>query len=461
VVGEIIKVKNHPNADKLKVVDTKISSGKTVEIVCGGINLKDGIKVTVALPGAKILWHGEGDLVELKKTKIRGVESFGMICASSEIGLDKQFPAKDEREIMDISFVDDRAGTAIKKALGLDDVVFQVENKSITHRPDLWNHYGMARELSILYKKPLKKLQLPKLLPGKNKKLKVKIKDTKICHRYMGVIIDGIQIQPSPEWMQKRLRTCGIRSINNLVDITNYVMLELGQPMHVFDADKINGDILVRKARSGEKILALDGIEYTLDNEDPIIADKNGPIAMAGIMGGEKSGVATNTKTVIFEAANFDPTTIRRSSIRHALRSEGSSRHEKSLDPTNIENALYRAVQLALELCPKAKISSNIADEKNFKLNQGPIQISHEFIEKKIGIEIKPETATSILKNLGFEMKGSSKKLSVTVPTWRATKDVSIAEDLVEEVARIYGYENIPALMPKTVLPRILMMKIF
>ncbi|MBT4121300.1 MAG: phenylalanine--tRNA ligase subunit beta [Candidatus Magasanikbacteria bacterium] len=455
VVGIVKKVEKHPDADKLQLC--RVYDGtEDWQVVCGGSNVVKNMKVALGRIGAKVKWHGEGDLIELTKAKIRGVESFGMICASSEIGLGDMFPLEGEKEILDLSSIEAKAGTTIAKALELDDVVYDIDNKSMTHRPDLWGHYGMSREVAALYNKKLVSYNPPAIKPGKEFKIKVDIKDTKLCPRYMAVAIDGIKVEPSPDWLQKKLLAVGLNPINNIVDITNYILFDLGQPMHAFDAAHLKGkknkekgvNILARRAEVGEKFVTLDEKEHDLTNEDLVIATEEKAVALAGVMGGLNSEIKNDTTTIVFESANFDALNTRRTATRLGIRTDSSSRFEKSLDANNCELALKRAVELTLELCPNAKVVSSVADESNFSLNQGPIELSLEFINKKIGVELEKKQVVKILESLGFDVKDKKDILFVTVPTWRATKDISIAEDLVEEVARIYGYGNIETVLP-------------
>ncbi|MBI5732211.1 MAG: phenylalanine--tRNA ligase subunit beta [Candidatus Magasanikbacteria bacterium] len=452
VVGEVKKVAKHPQTDKLKVC--AVDGGqKKYQVVCGGSNVKEGMKVALARVGAKIRWHGEGGLVELKSASIRGVESEGMICAASEIGLAEKFPLRNEREILDLSFLKVKPGALLAEALSLDDAVFEIENKSMSNRPDLWGHYGLARELAVLYRKELKKYDPPAFKTGKLLKLKVKVEDDKLCPRYMAVALTGVKVTESPAWLKEKLLAGGLRPINNIVDITNYVMLDLGQPMHAFDAEKLSGaagrkTIIVRRAQAGERLRALDDKEYLLTEEMLVIADEKRPLALAGVIGGAESAVGKTTQTVIFESANFDSLAARRTALKLGTRTESSARFEKSLDPHWCELALKRAVELTIQFCPTAKVASRVADEKRFYLKGGHLETTFEFLRKKIGTEIESREIISILEYLGFGVKTKKESLSVTVPSWRATKDVSLPEDLVEEAARIYGYGNLKTCLP-------------
>ena len=467
VVGKILQLEPHPNADKLKLATVDIGKEK-LKVVCGGSNLYEGMLVAFAKVGAKIKWHGQGELVELQAAEIRGVRSTGMICAASEIGLADLFPAKDDHEVIDLipsvspSYKGGEKilGRPLAEALGLDDVVYEIDNKSITNRPDLWGHYGIARELATLMATNLKRIATNKFKFSNKFKIKVKVEDKKLCPRYMAVAVDGVEIKSSPAWMQKRLIACGMRPINNIVDITNYVMLELGQPTHAFDAQKLGNIIIVRRAKQNEKITTLDGQERKLDEEMLLITDGKNPVAIAGVMGGGNSEIDNNTKSIVIESANFNPISIRQTSQKLGLRSEASMRFEKSLDQNLCELAIQRIVNLIKESCPQAKAASNLADVKNFKLNQGPIKLDLAWLNKKIGVEVPRTKVVKILQNLGFKtsplapllgkergIRGEA--LHVKVPTWRATKDISLPEDLAEEVARIYGYDNIKLTMPQ------------
>ena len=438
VVGEILDIKKHPNADKLSVAQVNVGEDKPRQIIFGQmVKMEVGFKVPVALaptvlPGNK----------EIKKSKLRGELSEGMLCLDQEMGL--------LDEGVSIQFFDKsvKNGTPIIEALKLNDAIFDIDNKSMTHRPDLWGHYGLSREVAALYNKELTDYNPSEIKTGKDK-LKVKIEDKTLCPRYMAVAVEGVKVESSPDWLQKNLIAIGLRPINNIVDITNYVMHELGQPMHAFDSTTLESNlIIVRRAEDGESFVALDDSEHKLDNRDLVIADEKKSIALAGIMGGKNTEISENTKTVIFESANFEPANIRRTANRLGLRTDSSSRFEKSLDPNNCELALRKAVKLTLKLCPNAKVSTNLVDESNFSLQTGPIELDWEFLWKKIGVELEKKQVIKILVSLGFELKEKKQGLSVKVPTWRATKDISIPEDLVEEVSRIYGYDNIKRELP-------------
>jgi phenylalanyl-tRNA synthetase beta chain len=452
IVGLVKKLNKHPNADKLTLCDVDLG-GRTTQIVCGGENLREGMKVAVALPGSKVRWHGEGELIELTQTKIRGEESEGMICASAEIGLTNS--AEGEKDILDLGEIDAKPGDALSVALMMDDIVFEVEHKSLTNRPDLFGHYGMAREIAVLTKTELKPYTRKQIMEGSGITIDVTVENQALCPRYMAVAMEGVEVKPSPLWMQNRLRACGIRPINNIVDITNFVLLETGEPMHAFDAELLGGDTVnigVRTAKKGEKIVCLDEEKYVLEKEMLLITDAKNPVAIAGVMGGEHSGVTENTKRIVFEAANFEPVSIRKTSQKLSLRSESSARFEKSLDPELCEFALQRAVELVLELCPAAKVCSNVVDERSEKKEAIILSFTSLRLNSYLGLEATDAEIKEILERLGFGVLVDAGTFEITVPSWRATKDIEIAEDLFEEVARIYGYDKITSTLPSFVI---------
>jgi phenylalanyl-tRNA synthetase beta chain len=449
VVGKVISAIKHPNADKLKLCKVDVGN-EELQIVCGGSNVIDGMLVAVGKIGARVQWHGEGEPVELVLTKIRGEESYGMICAADEIGLGEMFAKKDEKEILDLSSFQKKniIGLGVAEVLGVNDVILEIDNKSLSNRPDLWGHYGLAREVAVLFNRDLKKYEAPNIKPDKDFKLNIEVEDSKLCPRYMAVAISGVEVGPSPKWLQERLLAVGSNPINNIVDITNYIMLDLGQPLHAFDADKVGNEIKIRLAKDEEKFVALDELEYTLDKNDLMITANGKSLAIAGVKGGLESGTYPNTTTVIFESANFNAVSVRKTSTKLGLRTDSAVRFEKSLDPNMCEVALKKAVAMTLELCPKAKVASKVADEKDFSLTLGQIEIANDIFTKKLGVEIEQKEILNILTRLGFEVKKKKDSLLVKIPTWRATKDIAIAEDIVEEVVRFYGYENIVSSLP-------------
>jgi phenylalanyl-tRNA synthetase beta chain len=445
VIGHIESIKPHPNADKLRITQTNVGNS-THQIVCGASNIFEGQKVAVALPGAKVRWHGEGDLVELQPTKIRGEESHGMICAASEIGLKDLVDG-----ILDLSHLQAKAGTPLAEALNKNDIIIDIENKTLTHRPDLWGHYGIAREIAAITDEKLKPLEFftsyDQTLPNI---IDVEVKEKKLCPRYLTVTIDGVQVEKSPEWLVNALENTGNRSINNIVDATNFVMLELGNPLHAFDTDKITGKkIIIRKAKKGETIETLDLEKKDLDSETLIIADSEKPLAIAGVKGGLHSGIHDLTTSITLEAANFEPISTRKTSTKLGIRTEAVQRFEKDLDPLLAEQALDRLVKIILDLCPSAKITSNKQDVNNFKYKTRKIKFNLKRANSKIGVDISSELAAQLLSKLEFKVSIQKNNLEVDVPSFRATKDINHQDDLVEELARLYGYEKIPAQLPE------------
>ena len=325
VVGEIKEVLPHPNADKLRVCKVDIGADEIKDIVCGGSNLEVGQKVCVAVPGAMVKWHGEGEPVEIKASKLRGVESFGMICASTEVGLEELMPCGDH-EIMNLNAFDCKAGDSLADALDLNDVILEIDNKSMTNRPDMWGHYGMAREIATLYDLPL--AEIPAFELGEVAEADVRIEDAERCRRMTGTKIEGLSVKPSPFYMQSRLWRVGLRPINALVDITNYAMMATGQPSHAYDLDHIHDFLGVRKAVEGEHLTLLNDEDLPLVEDDLVIVDSTGPVGLAGVMGGKKDSILDTTHRVLLEIANFEPKGIRRVMQRYDSRTDAATRYE-------------------------------------------------------------------------------------------------------------------------------------
>ena len=442
LVGVIEKIEPHPNADKLRVCKVDIGGGEIKDIVCGGINLKEGMRVAVSCPGAVVRWHGEGEPVVIKNSKLRGVESYGMICASDEIGLGELFPASQEAEILDLSAFEVPAGTSLADALDMNDVLLEIDNKSMTNRPDLWGHYGIAREIAALYDLPLKKIE--PYTADVQSDFKVEINDPDRCTRYIGVEMSGVEVKPSPYQMQNRIWKAGMRPINALVDITNYVMLATGNPTHAFDADNTTDHIVVRHAVEGEKLILLNDHELTLCADDLVITDSEGPVALAGVMGGAKDSILPKTRRVILEVANFESTGIRRTALRYDTRTEASSRYEKAVDPERCEQALALSMQYFQELYPELTVTG-FCDKYVKKLERAQIDVSLAWLAKRLGKNLSNEVIQKKLELLGFDVEISGDNMHVTAPTWRSTGDISIKDDVMEEVARLYGYDNFEA----------------
>lgn len=430
VFGKILEVKNHPESNHLHIL--KVDVGKEVlQIVCGAPNVRVGMVTAVALVGGCVAGH------KINPAKLVGVDSYGMCCSAFELGI-----GGDDEGIMDIT-EPVTIGQDIKEYLPIDDVVFEIDNKTLTNRPDLWGHYGLAREFSVIFNRPLRPIETDDLskydsLP----QLHIK-NNSKNCFRYSGISVDNITIKKSPLRMAIRLYYAGMRDINLLADITNYIMLELGQPMHAFDHDVVHG-IEVIEAKKGDTLLTLEGENHEIPEGAVVITDdKKVPVAIAGIKGGLKASISDTTKSVLFESATFDSVSIRKTSRAIGLVTDASQRYEKSLDPEMTPVALARLLKLLKEIDPKAKVSSRMTDCYTKKYTLPTIEIDEDFISNRIGERVERKQIVDILTALGFGVSESKGKIVVKVPSYRATKDVSMKEDLVEEVARIYGYDNI------------------
>lgn len=444
VVGKIIGVNAHPNADRLRLVSVDLGE-RQYTVVCGAPNLVVGDKIAFACVGARLIDGYSGKVVQLKPAKIRGIVSEGMICSEKELGI-----SDNHEEIM---VLPQEAPVGIPLAEYLGDTIIDLE---ITpNRPDCLSVIGVAREIAALTGK---KVHIPEVCYRESEKsidsfVSVEIVEPELCPRYCASLIEGIKVAPSPHWLQRRLIDYGMRPINNIVDITNYVMLEYGQPLHAFDYSQIYGrQIIVRRAREGEVITTLDGVERSLSADMLVIADKERAIAIAGIMGGANTEVTADTTAVLIESANFAQAVIRRSSIALRLRSEASLRFEKGLSRELPLVALKRATQLIAELAG-GEVAKGIADVYPGKVQSKSILLSAPDIRRLLGVDLSIDEIVKTLESLGFdcEKPGSSSKISVQVPWWRT--DVNCIADLAEEVARVIGYDKIPATMLSAPLP--------
>lgn len=440
IAVKLLSVEKHPDADKLTVVKADTGNGE-VQVVCGAPNHKSGDIAALALPGTVF-----NEEFTVKETKLRGVPSAGMLCSEKELGL-----SDDHSGIM-ILPPDTPVGRSFSELYPERmDVRLEIDNKSITHRPDLWSHSGFAREISALLDRPFKEpvnSSIADNLRGPED-IKIKIENPDLSARYTGLAVKNIRVEESPEWLKAAVTSIGMRPINNIVDITNYVMAEIGEPMHAFDRKKLKGDsIIVRTAVEGEKITTIDESELTLKSEDLVIADDSGAIALAGIMGGAYSEIDETTEEIILEAANFNPVTIRKTAQRYAMRTEASIRFEKALSPELTTAAILRCYELIKEIIPEADVSSCLLDAYPSKPETLYIKTDTAFIRQRLGHDIPDEKIIGILKALNFEISEKSGILDIKVPAYRATRDISIPEDIVEEVGRIYGYDNIPPSAP-------------
>ena len=440
VVGHVLTCVSHPNADKLSITTVDLGDGNPVQIICGAPNVAVGQKVPVATIGTK-LFDKEGNSFEIKKGKIRGEESHGMICAEDELGLGD---SHDGILILDNSLV---AGTPASQVFNIEtDEVFEI---GLTpNRADAMSHWGVARDLRAgIIQKNGNHAEL--ITPSVNKfkvekrtlKIDVKVEETKLAPRYCGVTISGITVKPSPEWLKNRLKAIGLTPKNNIVDVTNYVLHELGQPLHAFDASKINGKIIVKTVPSGTKFTTLDAVERSLHEEDLMICDENGPLCIAGVFGGMDSGVSETTTTLFLESAYFNPVAIRKTAKRHTLSTDASFRFERGIDPTITEYALKRAAILIQEVAG-GEITSDIIDIYNKKIEDFSVVLNFENVKKIIGQEIPKETIKKILVSLDIKVTSvSDSSLGLIIPAYRV--DVQREIDVIEEILRVYGYNNI------------------
>lgn len=422
------------------VVDTGRYGRKTV--VCGAPNCKPGV-VTAYVPSGTSLGSKE-----IRKAVIGGVESDGMLASGAELGINRE-----NAGILELTGV--QPGESIG---AVPDAIIEVDNKSLTHRPDLWGHHGMAREVAAITGKKLKDPVDMSVLPDAPGAIAVRIEDYDLCPRYSALVLENVTVGPSPLWLQARLEAAGLNSINNVVDVTNFVMAEIAQPMHAFDADKLHGGIIVRRAGAGERMVALNHEEYELQSTNLVIADEEEAIAVAGVIGGLYSSINSETKRIVLESANFHPGSVRKTSVNLKLRTDASMRFEKSLDPENTTRGIARAVQLLQQVSPGIRIVGGVVDVRRPSVPaREPIVLPLEWLDRKIGRHVDPAEVRGILESLQFGVVESEPGvLSVTVPSWRATKDISIKDDLVEEIGRMIGYASIPPqppLVPTTVPP--------
>ncbi len=448
VVGQILSIERHPDADKLIVCQVSVGS-ETIQIVTGAPNVKVGDKVPVVLDGGKVAGGHSGeplpaDGIKIKKGKLRGIESFGMMCSIEELGASKDmYPDAPENGIY-ILKEDAVVGSDAVELLGLHDTVFEYEITS--NRVDCYSVLGIAREAAVTFGKEY----VPPVVKATgnnedvNSYVSVEVKDTDLCPRYCARVVKNIKIEPSPEWMQRRLAACGIRPINNIVDITNYVMEEYGQPMHAFDLDTIAGKkIVVRRATDGEQFQTLDGQMRTMDSDVLMICDADKAIGIAGIMGGENSKITDDVKTMLFEAACFDGTNIRLSAKRVGLRTDASGKFEKGLDPNNAEAAINRACQLIEEL-GAGEVVGGMVDVYGKKKESKTVAFDADKVNHLLGTDIAEEDMLKIFERLELSYDSATKL--ITVPTWR--QDIERPCDIAEEVARFFGYDKIPATLP-------------
>lgn len=441
VYGKISSVENHPDADSLKICMVDGGESDDIQIVCGGSNLEVGQGIALAKVGASVLWHGQWDPVVMKKTKIRGIESYGMICAAEEIYLADEFPQKSETEILDISHLNATPGTPLATLLGKDDTILEVDNKAINHRPDLFSHIGIAREIEAINGNKLA-YDLTQKDFSHLEDLKIKNDIPQIVKRYLGVKVSGVSNIASPDYVLDVIASHDIESKGLLVDITNYSLYLYGQPTHCFDADKIDGNIHIRFAKDGETLTALNDKDYTLSTSDIVIADDSGVIALGGIIGWKDSAVSDTTTNIIIESACFDQAIIRKTGKRLGLRTDALNVFEKELvhELSHIWASLI--IKELEEHFDNIKLES-MSDIIHEYREQTTIPYTLEYIQKLIGKDYSEESVLEILHTIWVEKEGNS----LLVPRWR--KDLKHPADIAEEIARLDGYNNVEATVPR------------
>ena len=429
VAARILSVENHPTSKKLHLL--KVDKGdEVVDIVCGAPNVREGMCVALATNGGAVSGH------EIKPATIAGFTSYGMCCSEAELGI-----SDDNSGIWELTD-DIPLGTDLKTVYGIDDIIFEVDNKSLTNRPDLWSHYGMAREFATLTGRELKKpatldVSAYDSLPA----VAVDVRATELAYRYTAIKVENITRKVSPVDMRIRLYYCGSRAINFLADLTNYVMMELGQPMHAFDNAKVD-KIEVQTFPEGLDFVTLDGVERKIDENMLMITSGDVPVAIAGVMGGDASKIEDTTTSLLLESATFDGVSVRKTTTRLGLRTDASQRYEKMLDPELCRIATERLLKLLADCDAGAKVTSSFTDAYVRKYPTITLSFDKRYVDRYTGIEISNETIVKTLSALGFGVTLSGDDFTVTVPSWRATKDVTIKADIIEEITRIYGYDN-------------------
>ncbi|MBO4283325.1 MAG: phenylalanine--tRNA ligase subunit beta [Clostridia bacterium] len=429
IVAKIVSVDPHPSSAKLHLL--KIDTGKeVVDCVCGAPNVRPDMKVAFATVGASVSGNKIGEAV------IAGYPSFGMCCSEAELGI-----SADHSGLMEIED-DIPLGTDLKSVYEIDDLLFEVDNKSLTNRPDLWGHYGIAREFATLANRPLRPVPTHPTAGYANlPALSIDVPEPDLCFRYSGITVEGISVKKSPVNMRIRLYYCGSRAINLLADLTNYVMMELGQPMHAFDRRRV-GQVEVHRFPAPFAFKTLDGVERNIDENMLMICSKGEPVAIAGVMGGLSSEIEDDTDSLFLESANFNGISVRKTSSRLGLRTDASMRYEKMLDPELTVPAIERFLALLFAADPNAKVTSRLTDVYVRRFDKITLEIDKPFVDRYTGIDISCDQIAATLTSLGFGVTRNGDSFKVEVPSWRATKDVTIKADLIEEITRIYGYDN-------------------
>ncbi len=429
VAGKILTIKDHPKSKKLHLL-TVDGGDKVYDVVCGAPNVREGMIIPFAREG------GKAGGMDITKATIAGFDSYGMCCSEAELGI-----SADHSGLMELP-ANTKVGTDIKKLFPIDDIVFEVDNKSLTNRPDLWGHYGIAREFAALTGRKLKPMPRFDMSAYDNlPDVDIDIVDTEHCYRYSSVKVENVTEKISPVAMRIRLFYCGMRAINLLADLTNYLMLEMGQPMHAFDLRKVD-KVEIKRFDKPFTFETLDQTERTIDENTLMICSNGEPVAVAGIMGGYESEIADDTTSLLIESANFDGVCVRKSSSRMGLRTDASMRYEKMLDPEMTVPAIERYLDLLYKINPGAKIISRLSDSYVKHYPEITIDFDKKLVDRYTGIDITSAQITKTLRALGFEVTANRGSFTAKVPSWRSTKDVTIKADIIEEITRIYGYDN-------------------
>jgi len=429
VAGKILSIEDHPNSKKLHLL--KVDGGdKVYDVVCGAPN----VRVDMVVPFAKE--GGKAGGMDITKATIAGYDSYGMCCSASELGI-----SADHDGLMELP-QDTPIGTDITELYEIKDIVFEVDNKSLTNRPDLWGHYGIAREFATITGRELKEPKKMDLSAFEGlAPVEIDVHDKENCFRYSGLKVDNVTVKKAPVNMQIRLFYCGTRAINLLADLTNYLMLEMGQPMHAFDCGKVDC-IEVKRFEKPFTFKTLDGEERVIDENTLMITSKGAPVAVAGIMGGLESEIEDDTTSLLLESANFDAVSVRKSSSRLGLRTDASMRYEKTLDPEMTVDAIKRFVYLLTEIDSGVKIVSALSDVYVKHYPVISLSFDKAYVDRYTGIDIKSDEIMKTLTGLGFKVSAENNVFNLTVPSWRSTKDVTLKADIIEEITRIYGYDN-------------------
>ena len=428
VIAQIVECIPHPDSDHMHILKVNYGASEPIQVVCGAYNVRVGLKTAYIKVGGHI------DGIEIKSKPLRGILSNGMCCSMRELGI-----GDDHDGIIELPD-DVVVGTDIKDYLPVKDIIVEIDNKSLTNRPDLWGHYGIAREIATITHTEMLPLEMEEIKNDKED-LDIKINNPELCYRYTGLKIDNIKNNKSPLELQIFLYYTGMRSISLIVDLTNYLMLELGQPMHAFDS-RVVKNIEVGLANNKDLFTTLDGVERKLSSENLMIKNNNEYFAIAGVMGGKNSEILSDTTSIFLESATFNAGSVRKTANFLGLRTDASARYEKSLDPNMTDKAIKRLVYLLRKENPDMQIASNLTDVYPNVLNEVNITLHKDLLSKYMGTTLSDESVINTLESLGFKVENTDYSYEVVVPTFRHSKDINIEEDLIEEIARIYGLEN-------------------